>query len=100
MKNINKNISIIIFIVLSNIVLKLPFINNPISDWHSWNQVTTVATARYIVEDGWTSLFNAKVDLFESFKDDSNATFAAATTRIPAILMVWIGWYRDGFQMH
>ena len=76
MKNINKNLSIIIFIVFSNIVLKLPFINNPISDWHSWNQITTVATARYIVEDGWASLFNAKVDLFESFKEDSNATFA------------------------
>ena len=76
MKKFNKNTSIIIFIVLSNIVLKLPFINNPISDWHSWNQVTTVATARYIVEDGWASLFNAKVDLFESFKEDSNATFA------------------------
>lgn len=68
--------NVLLVIVLASILLKLPYVNNPISDWHSWNQISTMATARYIVQEGVDAILHTRVDLFESFQDRSNATFA------------------------
>ena len=72
----NSKIGILLAIVLLSIGLKLPYINNPVSDWHSWNQISTLATARYIVRDGIYAVFHTKVDLFESFESGSSNTLA------------------------
>ncbi len=44
-------------VIFASVILKLPYLNNPISDWHSWNQISTMATtARYIAQDGLESV--------------------------------------------
>ncbi len=58
------------------ILLKLPYIANPISDWHSWNQISTMANARYIAQEGVSAFFHPQVDVFESFETGSNQSFA------------------------
>ena len=67
---------IVVFIFLAAIILKIPYITNPISDWHSWNQISTMAVAKHIAFDEPRSLFPTKSDIFESFKPDSNISYA------------------------
>lgn len=66
----------IFLVLIMGLLLKLPYINNPISDWHSWNQTSTMANARYIAQDGLDALLHPKVDVLESLDKSSNATFA------------------------
>jgi hypothetical protein len=67
---------ILLLIGLLAILLKLPYISNPVSDWHSWNQISTMANARYIAKEGVSAFLHPQVDLFESFEIDSNQSFA------------------------
>jgi hypothetical protein len=67
---------ILLLIVFLAILLKLPYISNPISDWHSWNQISTMANARYIAKEGVSAFLHPQVDLFESFETESNQSFA------------------------
>lgn len=67
---------ILLLIGLLAILLKLPYISNPVSDWQSWNQISTMANARYISQEGINAFLHPQVDLFESFEPDSNQSFA------------------------
>ncbi len=57
-------------------VLKLYHLTAPALDWQSWNQITTLANARYIYRNGLSALWLPRVDLYASLDPDSNTTFA------------------------
>ncbi|MBU3915940.1 glycosyltransferase family 39 protein [bacterium] len=75
-QNINSKTFFILGIACLSILLKLPFIDAPISDWHSWNQVSTVSNARYIYNEGIDAFWHPKEDLFESVNSQTNSVFA------------------------
>ena len=81
---------VLILIFLAAIVIKIPYITNPISDWHSWNQISTMAVAKHIAFDKPFALFPTKIDVFESFAPDSNITFAEFPV-LPGIMAMAFG---------
>lgn len=78
----------IFIIALLAVLLKLPFITNPISDWQSWNQVTTMANAKYIYQEGWDAFWNPKVDVFETPSIESNRA-AAEMPLLPGVIALF-----------
>ncbi len=57
-------------------LLKLYHLTAPALDWQSWNQISTLATARYVYRDGLSAVWVPRVDLFVGLETDSNKTFA------------------------
>lgn len=56
-------------------LLKLYHLTAPAVDWHSWNQITNLAQARYIFREGWSAFFFPRIDLYSSLDPGSDRTF-------------------------
>lgn len=47
-----KNYTIIFFIIIIALLVRLYKINNPVADWHSWRQADTASVSRLYLENG------------------------------------------------
>ena len=66
----------IVFILLAaSAVIKLYHFTMPALDWHSWKQIYTLASARYIYLDGASAFWIPRQDLLQSLDPESNRTF-------------------------
>lgn len=84
---------LVIGLLALSTVLKLYHLTAPALDWHSWKQVTTLAKARYIYQDGLVSFFVPRVDLFTGLDVDSNKGFA----EVPILhLLMALGYWAIG----
>jgi len=57
---------------------KLYHLTGPATDWHSWNQITTLAQARYLYDNNFAEILIPRVHLFTSLEPDSNIVFGEA----------------------
>ena len=66
---------VLLLLVALSALLKLYHLTAPALDWQSWNQITTLANARYIYEDGWRAFLVPRVDLFRSLSPNGDVMF-------------------------